>query len=144
MVNGSSSSGTLWNKTTKLNIQFIVLARKRCIFPLSFSWFLDTLHALMLTSLLPSVWASVCGHAHTLSVNSGSLTLISAFCGSRVRRNSEKLGKPERQRKPLDKRAVSSANLLTCSPSLEKWVRPHHSQMSATSTLASVILTQTH
>ncbi|XP_071782163.1 echinoderm microtubule-associated protein-like 3 isoform X2 [Centroberyx gerrardi] len=40
---------------------------------------------------------------------------------SRVRRNSEKLGKdgPERNRKRLDKKAASSANLLTRSPSLE-------------------------
>ncbi|XP_042257411.1 echinoderm microtubule-associated protein-like 3 isoform X1 [Thunnus maccoyii] len=36
-----------------------------------------------------------------------------------VRRNSEKLGNPERQRKRLDKKAASSANLLTRSPSLE-------------------------
>ncbi|XP_071782162.1 echinoderm microtubule-associated protein-like 3 isoform X1 [Centroberyx gerrardi] len=38
-----------------------------------------------------------------------------------VRRNSEKLGKdgPERNRKRLDKKAASSANLLTRSPSLE-------------------------
>uniref|UniRef100_A0A3P8SKU3 EMAP like 3 n=1 Tax=Amphiprion percula TaxID=161767 RepID=A0A3P8SKU3_AMPPE len=38
---------------------------------------------------------------------------------TRVRRNSEKLGNPERQRKRLDKKAASSANLLTRSPSLE-------------------------
>ncbi|XP_071400175.1 echinoderm microtubule-associated protein-like 3 isoform X2 [Centroberyx affinis] len=40
---------------------------------------------------------------------------------NRVRRNSEKLGKdnPERNRKRLDKKAASSANLLTRSPSLE-------------------------
>uniref|UniRef100_UPI0037E8699D echinoderm microtubule-associated protein-like 3 n=1 Tax=Semicossyphus pulcher TaxID=241346 RepID=UPI0037E8699D len=36
-----------------------------------------------------------------------------------VRRNSEKLGNPEKQRKRLDKKAASSANLLTRSPSLE-------------------------
>ncbi|XP_062240136.1 echinoderm microtubule-associated protein-like 3 isoform X1 [Platichthys flesus] len=36
-----------------------------------------------------------------------------------VRRNSEKLGNPERQRKRLDKKAASSANLLARSPSLE-------------------------
>nr|XP_020450574.1 echinoderm microtubule-associated protein-like 3 isoform X1 [Monopterus albus]XP_020450575.1 echinoderm microtubule-associated protein-like 3 isoform X1 [Monopterus albus] len=36
-----------------------------------------------------------------------------------VRRNSEKLGNPERQRKRLDKKAASSTNLLTRSPSLE-------------------------
>lgn len=39
---------------------------------------------------------------------------------SRVRRNSEKIGNPDRQRKRLDKKAASSANLLTRSPSLEK------------------------
>ncbi|KAG7235431.1 hypothetical protein INR49_002661 [Caranx melampygus] len=36
-----------------------------------------------------------------------------------VRRNSEKIVNPERQRKRLDKKAASSANLLTRSPSLE-------------------------
>ncbi|XP_029382190.1 echinoderm microtubule-associated protein-like 3 isoform X1 [Echeneis naucrates] len=36
-----------------------------------------------------------------------------------VRRNSEKLGNPEKQRKRLDRKAASSANLLTRSPSLE-------------------------
>lgn len=44
---------------------------------------------------------------------------------SRVRRNSEKLGNQDRQRKRLDKKAASSANLLTRSPSLEKWVHSH-------------------
>ncbi|XP_068163733.1 echinoderm microtubule-associated protein-like 3 isoform X1 [Antennarius striatus] len=38
---------------------------------------------------------------------------------SLVRRHSEKVGNPERQRKPLDKRAASSASLLTRSQSLE-------------------------
>ncbi|XP_068612113.1 echinoderm microtubule-associated protein-like 3 [Brachionichthys hirsutus] len=38
---------------------------------------------------------------------------------SLVRRNSEKVGNPERQRKPLDKRAASSASLLARSQSLE-------------------------
>ncbi|XP_075896530.1 echinoderm microtubule-associated protein-like 3 isoform X2 [Nelusetta ayraudi] len=38
---------------------------------------------------------------------------------SRVRRNSEKFGNQDRQRKRLDKKAASSANLLTRSPSLE-------------------------
>ncbi|XP_026186854.1 echinoderm microtubule-associated protein-like 3 isoform X2 [Mastacembelus armatus] len=38
---------------------------------------------------------------------------------TRVRRNSEKLGNPEKQRKRLDKKAASAANLLTRSPSLE-------------------------
>ncbi|XP_037335269.2 echinoderm microtubule-associated protein-like 3 [Pungitius pungitius] len=36
-----------------------------------------------------------------------------------VRRNSEKLGNPEKQKKRLDKKAASSANLLSRSPSLD-------------------------
>lgn len=40
------------------------------------------------------------------------------FC--RIRRNSEKLGNVKRHLKRLDKKAVSSASLLTRSPSLEK------------------------
>ncbi|KAM9836934.1 echinoderm microtubule-associated protein-like 3 isoform 2-T2 [Aulostomus maculatus] len=36
-----------------------------------------------------------------------------------VRRNSEKLGNPEKQRRRLDKKAASAANLLARSPSLE-------------------------
>ncbi|XP_047456738.1 echinoderm microtubule-associated protein-like 3 isoform X2 [Mugil cephalus] len=64
----------------------------------------------------------VCGSDGCTSVR--KLSSSSAFDGirhppTRVRRNSEKLGNPERQRKRLDKKAASSANLLTRSPSLE-------------------------
>ncbi|KAM4537552.1 echinoderm microtubule-associated protein-like 3 isoform 1-T1 [Odontesthes bonariensis] len=50
---------------------------------------------------------------------SGPLSPIQEGEKTLVRRNSEKLGNPERQRKRLDKKAASSANLLTRSPSLE-------------------------
>lgn len=40
---------------------------------------------------------------------------------ARVRRNSEKLGVTDKPRKRLEKKAASTANLLTRSPSLEKW-----------------------
>uniref|UniRef100_A0AAQ5YVY7 HELP domain-containing protein n=1 Tax=Amphiprion ocellaris TaxID=80972 RepID=A0AAQ5YVY7_AMPOC len=54
-----------------------------------------------------------------LSSRSGPLSTIQEGQKPLVRRNSEKLGNPERQRKRLDKKAASSANLLTRSPSLE-------------------------
>ncbi|XP_028284689.1 echinoderm microtubule-associated protein-like 3 isoform X2 [Parambassis ranga] len=54
-----------------------------------------------------------------LSSRSGPLSSIQEGEKSLVRRNSEKLGNPDRQRKRLDKKAASSANLLTRSPSLE-------------------------
>ncbi|XP_072231900.1 echinoderm microtubule-associated protein-like 3 isoform X2 [Leuresthes tenuis] len=54
-----------------------------------------------------------------VSPRSGPLSPIQEGEKILVRRNSEKLGNPERQRKRLDKKAASSANLLTRSPSLE-------------------------
>ncbi|XP_041842455.1 echinoderm microtubule-associated protein-like 3 isoform X1 [Melanotaenia boesemani] len=53
------------------------------------------------------------------SSRSGLLSPIQEGEKTLVRRNSEKLGNPDRQRKRLDKKAASSANLLTRSPSLE-------------------------
>ncbi|XP_036968746.1 echinoderm microtubule-associated protein-like 3 isoform X2 [Acanthopagrus latus] len=58
-----------------------------------------------------------CISSRKLSSSSGVDTI--RHSAPRVRRNSEKLGNPERQRKRLDKKAASSANLLTRSPSLE-------------------------
>ncbi|XP_069015116.1 echinoderm microtubule-associated protein-like 3 isoform X1 [Embiotoca jacksoni] len=54
-----------------------------------------------------------------LSSRSGPLSTIREGEKPLVRRNSEKLANVERQRKRLDKKAASSANLLTRSPSLE-------------------------
>ncbi|XP_054914723.1 echinoderm microtubule-associated protein-like 3 isoform X2 [Poeciliopsis prolifica] len=54
-----------------------------------------------------------------LSSSSANDGIYHAATAARVRRNSEKLPNPERQRKRLDKKAASSANLLTRSPSLE-------------------------
>uniref|UniRef100_A0A3Q2TVD2 EMAP like 3 n=1 Tax=Fundulus heteroclitus TaxID=8078 RepID=A0A3Q2TVD2_FUNHE len=59
------------------------------------------------------------GSDPNLSCRSGPLSSIQEGEKMLVRRNSEKLGNPERQRKRLDKKAASSANLLTRSPSLE-------------------------
>ncbi|KAK5621436.1 Echinoderm microtubule-associated protein-like 3 [Crenichthys baileyi] len=59
------------------------------------------------------------GSDQNLSSRSGPLSPIQEGDRTLVRRNSEKLGNPERQRKRLDKKAASSANLLTRSPSLE-------------------------
>ncbi|XP_030579061.1 echinoderm microtubule-associated protein-like 3 isoform X1 [Archocentrus centrarchus] len=53
------------------------------------------------------------------SPRSGPLSPIHEGQKPLVRRNSEKLGNPDKQRKRLDKKAASSANLLTRSPSLE-------------------------
>ncbi|XP_078132485.1 echinoderm microtubule-associated protein-like 3 isoform X1 [Sander vitreus] len=69
---------------------------------------------------LGSASASVRTSDQNLSSRSGPLTPIQEGEKKQlVRRNSEKLGNPERQRKRLDKKAASSANLLTRSPSLE-------------------------
>ncbi|XP_008433154.1 echinoderm microtubule-associated protein-like 3 isoform X1 [Poecilia reticulata] len=59
------------------------------------------------------------GSDQNLSLRSGPLSPIQEGERTLVRRNSEKLANPERQRKRLDKKAASSANLLTRSPSLE-------------------------
>uniref|UniRef100_A0A8C9ZJB1 EMAP like 3 n=1 Tax=Sander lucioperca TaxID=283035 RepID=A0A8C9ZJB1_SANLU len=61
-----------------------------------------------LLPLLKQQLIAVCGHT---VFTPGKL--ISVLRCSRGRRNSEKLGNPERQRKRLDKKAASSANLLT-------------------------------
>ncbi|KAI3376679.1 hypothetical protein L3Q82_017108 [Scortum barcoo] len=69
-----------------------------------------------------SASASARNSDQNLSSRSGPLSAIQE--GEKkalVRRNSEKLGNPERQRKRLDKKAASSANLLTRSPSLENY-----------------------
>ncbi|KAM9426190.1 echinoderm microtubule-associated protein-like 3 isoform 2-T2 [Pholidichthys leucotaenia] len=50
---------------------------------------------------------------------SGPLSPIQEGKKPLIRRNSEKVMNPERQRKRLDKKAASSANLFTRSPSLE-------------------------
>ncbi|XP_068443305.1 echinoderm microtubule-associated protein-like 3 isoform X1 [Clinocottus analis] len=64
--------------------------------------------------------ASVRTSDSNLSSRSGPLIPIQeAEKKPLVRRNSEKLGNPDRQRKRLDKKAASSANLLTRSSSLE-------------------------
>lgn len=59
------------------------------------------------------------GSDQNLISRSGPLSPIQEGEKMLVRRNSEKLGNPEKQRKRLDKKAASSANLLTRSPSLE-------------------------
>lgn len=66
-----------------------------------------------------STSASFKSSDQNLSSRSGPLSPIQEGEKALVRRNSEKLGNPERQRKRLDKKAASSANLLTRSPSLE-------------------------
>ncbi|KAF6730855.1 Echinoderm microtubule-associated protein-like 3 [Oryzias melastigma] len=63
--------------------------------------------------------ASLTNSNQNLSSRSGPLTTIQEGEKTLVRRNSEKLLNAERQRKRLDKKAASSANLLTRSPSLE-------------------------
>ncbi|XP_074480612.1 echinoderm microtubule-associated protein-like 2 isoform X1 [Sebastes fasciatus] len=71
-------------------------------------------------SCSPEELGSPSASVPSLSLRSGPLTAI--LEGEKkllVRRNSEKLGNPERQRKRLDKKAASTANLLTRSPSLE-------------------------
>lgn len=67
-----------------------------------------------------SASSSVRTSDQNLSSRSGPLSsILEGEKKQLVRRNSEKLGNPERQRKRLDKKAASSANLLTRSPSLE-------------------------
>uniref|UniRef100_A0AAX7SJ86 HELP domain-containing protein n=1 Tax=Astatotilapia calliptera TaxID=8154 RepID=A0AAX7SJ86_ASTCA len=66
-----------------------------------------------------SASASFKSSDQNLSCRSGPLSPIHEREKALVRRNSEKLGNPERQRKRLDKKAASSANLLARSPSLE-------------------------
>ncbi|XP_049423756.1 echinoderm microtubule-associated protein-like 3 [Epinephelus fuscoguttatus] len=69
---------------------------------------------------LGSASTSVKNSDQNLSPRSAPLTpILEGEKKQLVRRNSEKLGNPERQRKRLDKKAASSANLLTRSPSLE-------------------------
>ncbi|KAM9718382.1 echinoderm microtubule-associated protein-like 3 isoform 1-T1 [Menidia menidia] len=65
--------------------------------------------------------ASVCvkSSEQNASSRSGPLSPIQEGEKTLVRRNSEKLCNPDRQRKRLDKKAASSANLLNRSPSLE-------------------------
>ncbi|KAM6909073.1 echinoderm microtubule-associated protein-like 3 [Xenentodon cancila] len=63
--------------------------------------------------------ASLRSTEQNLSSRSGSLSPIQEGQKKLVRRNSEKLSNPERQRKHLDKKAASSTNLLARSPSLE-------------------------
>uniref|UniRef100_A0A8C7ZB26 EMAP like 3 n=1 Tax=Oryzias sinensis TaxID=183150 RepID=A0A8C7ZB26_9TELE len=63
--------------------------------------------------------ASLSSSTQNLSSRSGPLSTIQEGEKTLVRRNSEKLSNADRQRKRLDKKAASSANLLTRSPSLE-------------------------
>uniref|UniRef100_A0A8D3CIX4 EMAP like 3 n=1 Tax=Scophthalmus maximus TaxID=52904 RepID=A0A8D3CIX4_SCOMX len=89
------------------------------------------------------VIASICvgSTTWTLKVYSWKLKpILFVLLRSRVRRNSEKLGNPERQRKRLDKKAMSSANLLTRSPSLENtWYRLEQWENNATLLLLSCV-----
>ncbi|KAF7207349.1 transcript variant X2 [Nothobranchius furzeri] len=63
--------------------------------------------------------ASLKGSDQNLSSRAGPLSIIQERQKTLLRRNSEKLSYPEKQRKCLDKKAASSANLLARSPSLE-------------------------
>ncbi|XP_017282535.1 echinoderm microtubule-associated protein-like 3 isoform X2 [Kryptolebias marmoratus] len=64
-------------------------------------------------------WSDGCTQSRKVSSSSASDGIRHPATSARVRRNSEKLANPEKQRKRLDKKAASSTNLLSRSPSLE-------------------------